>query len=308
MPGVEEALAARAVARPLVEAQRVGLGGERDRAARRARAACARPRRAAARRAPRRRALRATAIRPSFTVSPSWTSRQVATTAPSSTATRCSASSSRPSSSSSSGTPCSTTKTSWRSASAASTSARSRAGRTSVTTRRARSAGCRATRSASLEVRALVDERLTAARVVEERARHALQALGVVDLAVGVLVAGVGERVAPQQLARALAVVLEVDAEERDLPAHVRATRAGAPAAPRGTGRTTPPRCSRPPGGPRAGRSRRSSAVRAPGRISLAWRCSAASSRRRSGEAPRHLLTAQGRRLRRRGRAAPRPA
>ena len=68
---------------------------------------------------PRPRCERATAMRPSRAEPSSTTRRQVPTTAPSATATRCSARSSCSSVSSSSGTPCSTQNTAWRSAIAA---------------------------------------------------------------------------------------------------------------------------------------------------------------------------------------------
>src|SRR6185436_9009446 len=67
----------------------------------------------------------------------------------------------------------------------------------------------------AVEVRALVDERLLARRVVEQRARHADELLRVVDLAGRVVVARVGHRDLLEESGGGVAIVLQVDADER---------------------------------------------------------------------------------------------
>ena len=125
-------------------------------------------------------------------------------------------------------------------------------------------------------VRPLVDERLLAGRVVEQRARHADELLGVVDLARRVVVARVGDRDLLEEPGAASrlsfrstptnATCLPMSSETRCI------TGISARHGPHQAAQmfTTA-------GWPRSAASRVCRPLRAPGRISFAWLCSAAS-------------------------------
>src|SRR3954447_7279608 len=168
---------------------------------------------------PPRRAERSTAMRPSLAAPRSTSTRQVPMTRPSRTATTCSASASRPSTSSGSETPCSSQKTAWRSARAASSSAGLRCGRT-VGSAAKRVPADVGGEPALARVTALVDERLLAVRVEEDRvgqarARHER----LHDRAARVRVGGVGLGELPEEAPGVRGVVGNVEAEEGDAPA-----------------------------------------------------------------------------------------
>src|SRR3954470_8650578 len=164
---------------------------------------------------PRPRSRRSTARRENWTVEPTHTRRHVASTRPSSTATRCRPSSSRPSSSSWGGTPCSRQKTSWRSAIAASSSASDAARRISTSP----TVGVLPDVALELGVALVGTGVLVAQRaraVVEVGEREALRhADRGGDLLAWIEVGRVGERSAPQVAPGPCARVARVQPEER---------------------------------------------------------------------------------------------
>ena len=107
------------------------------------------------------------------------------------------------------------------------------------------------------EVLPLVDVGELAPAVVEGRRRERGRAVEHLrDLAARVLVARIADGVLAQELVAPPRVVVRVHAEERHLACRASPPSAGSPGTPRGTGRTTTPTCSRPPGSPRSSRER----------------------------------------------------